>query len=104
LEHEQSVLGGRHVFRVRLAFQGRAGNLLLHLTTYLALAIGAVASVAWFGFEGSFDYRYLLAPEVASQIYAVASSTGEMHVALDDNLLMSRSWALLLQRLRAILT
>jgi hypothetical protein len=36
----------------------------------------AGAELAWFGFEGSFNYEHLLTPDIARQIYAVVDSIG----------------------------
>ena len=46
--------------------------------------------MAWFGFEGSFDFRYLLTAEISNQIYAVIDSEG---VAIaSDSMLSSNAW------------
>ena len=47
--------------------------------------------MAWFGFEGAFDFGCLLSAEIANQIYAVIDSEG---VALaSDSTLSSKVWA-----------
>jgi hypothetical protein len=53
-------------------------------------AIGQGAIVAWFAFEGSFDFECLLTPEIAAQVYAVADNAG---VAISsDAQLESEGW------------
>lgn len=85
LEDERSVLGGRTVWEYDFVFPGVPEDLDRILTCCLEGARAAGALVAWFGFEGSFDYALLLSSEVASQVYAVSDSTG-VSIASDDTL------------------
>lgn len=90
LEDERSVLGGRTVWEYDFVFPRVPGNLERIVRDCLEGARAAGAPVAWFGFEGSFDYDLLLASEVASQIYAVSDSIG-VSIASDDTL-SSNEW------------
>jgi hypothetical protein len=90
LDDDDNVLAGRRVVEYDFAFVAVPPNLDLLLTRYLQAARASGAEVAWFGFEGSFDFGRLLTPEIANQIYAVIDSEG---IALaSDATLSSSTW------------
>lgn len=90
LDDEDNVLSGRSVVEYDLVFAEVPTSLEVLLTRCLHAARASGAEVAWFGFEGSFDFGCLLSPEIANQIYAVIDSEG---VALaSDATLSSKGW------------
>ena len=62
------------------------------ITAWLGASIKAGAAVAWFAFEGSFDFGHILTADVASQVYAVGDERG-YELALDADVRHSRGWA-----------
>lgn len=90
LDDEDNVLSGRSVVEYDFAYADVPPNLEVLLTRCLHAARASGAEVAWFGFEGSFDFGCLLSPEIANQIYAVIDSEG---VAIaSDATLSSKAW------------
>ena len=90
LDDEDNVLSGQSVFEYDFVFTEVPSNLDAVLTQCLRAARAAGAEVAWFGFEGSFDFGCLLTEETANQTYAVADSEG-MALASDATL-SSKVW------------
>lgn len=74
-----------------LTYDDPPSDLDLVVRGWLQAAVSAGASLAWFGFEGSFDLEHLLSPEVADQVYAVATAEGE-ELALDDERREGPDW------------
>lgn len=91
LEDVDGVLMGRQVFEYDATFETIPANLDEYLSLCLQEALKNGAEVAWFGFEGSFDYEHLLTPEIATQVYAVADSAGAA-LAVEDQVLASDGW------------
>lgn len=90
LDDEDNVLSGRRVVEYDFVFAEVPSNIDSLLTRCLHAARASGAEVAWFGFEGSFDFGCLLTAEIANQIYAVMDSEG---VALaSDATLSSKAW------------
>lgn len=90
LDDEGNVLSGRSVVEYDLVYAEVPPNLEVLLPRCLHAARASGAEVAWFGFEGSFDFGCLLSSEIANQIYAVIDSEG---VALaSDATLSSTAW------------
>lgn len=90
LEDDVGFLKGRVVWEYDFVFAKMPENLEKVLRESLETARAGGAHVAWFGFEGSFDYEFLLTPEIASQIYAIVDETG-VRIASDD-MLWSEDW------------
>lgn len=90
LEDERGALGGQFVIEYDLVLREVPSDLELVLRQCLLAAHAAGARVAWFGFEGSFDYEFLLTKEIANQVYAVSDSHGPS-IASDDTL-SSKAW------------
>lgn len=65
-------------------------NLDKILEKCLCDALSAGADVAWFAFEGSFDFQYILTAETANQTYAVGDAFGVC--VASDSILMSKAW------------
>jgi len=103
LEDEDRVLGGLRTYEYALDFKELPGELRSYLEECLRQACDGGAKLAWLGFEGSFSFDYLLADQVADQIYGVCTANGELLVALDDATLTSDSWKVELSRFRASL-
>jgi hypothetical protein len=97
LTADEDYLPGRHVFEYDLIFDTVPEELEAYLEACLHRACeGAV--VAWLAFEGSFSYDYLLAPEVADQIYGVCTPGTRAELALEEDVLASEQWRKILQR------
>jgi len=91
LDDTAALLGERYVFEYDATFGALPAPLSGYLDACLREAMHHGAEVAWFGFEGSFDFAYLLAPQIAPQIYGLADSQG-VELALEDDVLMSEAW------------
>ncbi len=97
LTADEDYLPGRHVFEYDLIFDAVPEELEAYLEVCLRRACeGAV--VAWLAFEGSFSYDYLLAPEVAGQIYGICAPGARAELALEGEVLASERWRETLQR------
>lgn len=90
LEDEAGILSGRQVIEYDAKFSDVPIELDRYLISCLHEALSRGGEVAWFAFEGSFDFDFLLAGDVASQIYALADAAGVV-VATDD-VLSSETW------------
>jgi len=99
LEDERGLLAGRHVYEYDLGWKDWPADLDQVVTDSLVSALREGAVVAWFGFEGSFDFEHVLHPDIASQVYAVAAGEA-VRLALDDEYRLSTEWERLLAELR----
>lgn len=101
--HELSVpagiMNGLRLFEHDLIWPAVPDGLAGIVTRCLSVSLEQGALVAWFALEGSFSFDYLLHPDVAHQIYAVAAS-GTISLALADDIRHSQSWKHLLSGLR----
>lgn len=100
LEDLGGILGGRRALECDAEFDRVPGRLDEYLAACLQEARKAGAEVAWFGFEGSFDFKFLLTGDVASQIYAVADADG-ISIATDDTL-TAEPWKVRVLRARQL--
>lgn len=99
LEDEVGVLRAGQVYEYDLVWKDLPPDLDLIVTACLVSALEQGAVVAWFGFEGSFDFEHLLHSDVAGQIYAVAAGEA-VRLALEDEYRLSDDWQRLLRELR----
>lgn len=90
LDDDAGILGGFAVFEYDAQFADVPEDLEAYLKSCLRDAIRHGAIVAWFAFEGSFDFECLLTPEIAAQVYAVADDDG-VAIATDAQL-ESEGW------------
>lgn len=102
LEDEGGVLEGVNVFEWDLAFESLPVDAFSYLEELLRRSC-LKGRVAWLGFEGSFHFDFLLADEVAHQIYGVCSFGEDPVVILDDQELNSAAWRETLGRYRLAL-
>jgi hypothetical protein len=100
LEDDDRRLSGRHVYEYDLTWKHFPPHPERVIFDSLVSALRHGAVVAWFGFEGSFDYDYLLHPEIARQLYAVAAGEA-VRLALDDDFRAGEDWRQLLAELRS---
>lgn len=91
LEDVAGTLKGRQVFEYDAVFETIPARLNQYLLSCLEEAMNKGAELAWFGFEGSFDYEHLLAPEIATQIYGLSDTAGAA-IAVEDQELDSDAW------------
>lgn len=85
LDDEGGVLTGRTLFEFDFVLKSVPRSLGEMLVGLLGRARGAGAVVAWFGFEGSFDFNHVLTGDVAHLAYALTDSEGTS-VATDADL------------------
>lgn len=95
LDDELRLLGGRHVYEYDIVWEQVPGDFEEIVTACLVDARRQGAIVAWFAFEGSFDLEYILHPDIAKHIYAVAAGDG-VELAVDDDYRLSDDWRQLL--------
>lgn len=84
LEDLDRRLPGLSVVEYDLTFNAPPPDLELVIRGWLQVAIAGGASLAWFAFEGSFDFEHLLTPDIADQVYAVATPKGEELALVDE--------------------
>lgn len=100
LEDEDRALGGLQTYEYDLRFDALPQELKSYLGECLRQACSGGARFAWLAFEGSFDFGYILAEEMADQIYGMCVAGREPVVILDDLTLGSSVWKDELSRLR----
>ncbi len=99
LDDDAGILRGRHLYEYDLVWTDFPPDLETLISDCLVSALSRGADIAWFGFEGSFDFEYLLHPDIASQVYAVGAGEA-VRIALEDDYRASEDWARLLAGLR----
>lgn len=92
LEDLDRRLGGRQCYEYDLAFDAVPPDTEALVSAWLGAALEAGAELAWFAFEGSFDFDHILTADVASQVFAVGSSAG-IEVAIEDPVRTAAGWA-----------
>jgi hypothetical protein len=102
LVDERGSLKGKRVYEYDVVWVELPLDLEARLRSGLDWALQLGASIAWYGFEGSFDFDYLLHPSVADQVYGVAAGEA-VRLALDDATRLSTEWQELLGGLRRLL-
>lgn len=100
LEDEGGVLRGRHVHECDLVWRQLPERIADIVEAWLVSALAHGVVIAWFGLEGSFDFRHILSSDIASQVYAVAAGEA-VRLALEDEYRLSPDWARLLGELRS---
>lgn len=102
LEDVDAHLAGRALQEIDLVYGAFPADVGAIVDRWLSAAIAGGAELAWFAFEGSFDFEHLLTEDVADQIYGVADRAG-VTVAVDDGYRSSRGWTDILAIKRASL-
>ena len=92
LEDEAGVLAGRSTYAYDVSLESVPSQLDELLVGTLRQACAADHRVAWFAFEGSFDFGHLLTDDVADQVFGVCVGGREPEVALTDAVLGSEGW------------
>jgi len=100
LEDEGLVLGGLHTYEYDLRFDALPQQLESYVGECLRQACSGGTRFAWLAFEGSLSFGYILAEEVADQIYGICLAGSEPVVVLDDSTLASSVWKDEFSRLR----
>ena len=85
LPDERGYLNGRATSEFDLIFDSVPADLDQVVEAWLIAATRAGGLLAWFGFEGSFSFEYLLTAEVADQIYGVAGQDFIVLATADDH-------------------
>lgn len=99
MSDEAGILGGRYCYEYDLTWEKLPHDIEGIVREYLQAVLGAGAVVAWFGFEGSFDFEYILHPAVADQIYG-AAGFDMLRLALHDEVRAGLEWRNFVDRLR----
>jgi hypothetical protein len=102
LVDDAARLDGRSVCEIDLVFDEVPVDLEGVVRGWLRAAVAAGGIVAWFGFEGSFDFEHVLTDDTASQVFAFADRQSE-HLAIDDRYRDSQAWAAEVTRARIAL-
>lgn len=92
LEDEGEILGGRRTSEIDLIFDDVPEDLDRLVEAWLTSSIRSGGAVAWFGFEGSFDFEHILTADVSDQVYGVAVPDF-IALAMDDKRRTSDAWA-----------
>lgn len=103
LEDEERVLGGLRTYEYALDFEELPRELRSYLEDCLRQACDGGAKLAWLAFEGSFSFEYILADEVADQVYGVCATNRGPVLALDDATREGDSWKVELGKFRTTL-
>lgn len=103
IEDELGVLPGRDIGSYDVAFDGLPDDLAGYIAACLRAAVTEETVLAWCGFEGSFDLRHLLTPDVAPLIYGLVVPGEEPVVATTDDELASPEWRERVRRCQAVL-
>lgn len=102
LEDELGLLDGHDVVEFDFVFDTLPNDFAGFLERRLMEAVAAGAVVAWFAFEGTFRFDYLLVDQLAPHIYAVADRNG-VELAIEDDVLISERWRDRIRAARACL-
>lgn len=92
LQDGDSVLGGKSTTEIDLIFSDVPEDIDAVVEGWLRSSIREGAQIAWFGFEGSFDFGHILSADIANQIYGVAYGSVVV-LATDDQVRVSGDWA-----------
>lgn len=92
LEDIDSRIHGRQCHEYDLIFDRVPSDLDLVLVCWIESVIAAGAEIAWFAFEGSFDFNHILAKDVAGQVFAVGNNQG-IELAVEDVYRRAPDWA-----------
>lgn len=92
LEDVDERLRGRTCSEYDLSFDELPLNLESVVLAWLDAALAAGADIAWFAFEGSFDFDHVLTADVASQVFAMGSQRS-IELAFDDRTRLAAGWA-----------
>lgn len=100
LEDDTGLLEHHHLFEYDFVFARVPSSLEPVLRKLFRRTESVVRPVvAWFGFEGTFNFEYLLHPDTASHIYAIAYR-GTVAVALEDDVLLGKEWMRTVSQIR----
>jgi len=102
IDDEVGALGGMHLYEYDLVWPELPADLQGAVQGSLEWSLRTDSLLAWCAFEGSFDFEYLLHPDVATQVYGVAAGEA-IRLALDDDFRASDEWQQLLADLRQLL-
>lgn len=100
LEDVDARLGGRECHEYDLALHSMPPDIESCLTAWTRAALDSGAEVAWFAFEGSFDFDHILTADVAGQVFAVGSGAG-VELAIEDSIRTAPTWAARIVDVRA---
>ena len=99
LEDVDDRLGGRECYEYDLSLDSVPRDVERFVRRWLRAALLAGAELAWFAFEGSFDFGHVLTADVAEQVFAVGTPAG-VRLAVDDETRGSVEWTALLAKTR----
>lgn len=91
LEDLDKRLGDRQCYEYDLVFDAVPLDIEVHAKSWLRTALEAGAEIAWFAFEGSFDFNHILTADVARQVFGVGDGAG-IELAVEDQVRASGDW------------
>ncbi|WP_247046020.1 hypothetical protein [Arthrobacter rhizosphaerae] len=92
LEDIDGLIHGRQCHEYDLIFDRVPSDLDSVLVSWIKSVIAAGAELAWFAFDGSFDFNHILTEDVARQVFAVGTNQG-IELAVEDEYRRGSDWA-----------
>ncbi|WP_454854072.1 hypothetical protein [Promicromonospora soli] len=99
LEDPERRLKDIECYEHDLIFERLPQDLEEIVSAWLEAVLEAGAKIAWFGFEGSFDFEHILTADVANQVFA-AGTARRVEFALEDDRREGQAWIETLADLR----
>ncbi|WP_203656135.1 hypothetical protein [Demequina activiva] len=99
LEDPENILPAFECVELDLIYNEPPLHLADVIAGWLQQALAAGAKLAWFAFEGSFDFEHVLTADIADQVYAVATRDG-VELALADEQREGAAWPETLEAVR----
>jgi hypothetical protein len=99
LEDPDDILRALEFVELDLIYNEPPLDLAEVITAWLQEALTSGAKLAWFAFEGSFDFEHILTADIADQVYAVATGDG-VELALADEQREGAAWTATLEAVR----
>lgn len=100
LDDARGRLRGRQCYEYDLALDSLPSDTESFVAGWTQTALDAGAEVAWFAFEGSFDFDHILTADVATQVFAVGTGAG-VDLAIEDSVRTASSWSAKIVEVRA---
>ena len=102
LEDLDHRLPDTELYEYDLVFDRLPTDLSTVVTAWLTAVRDGGSKVAWFAFEGSFDFEHLLTADIAPQVFGIADPSG-VQLALEDDRRQSSEWVSVVERAGGVL-